>query len=168
MGRSLSGALNARKVAEAGVDQWMLQYPALVELNKNNMFFLPMAITIGRRKLIQAPWGLALKVGMGALLSLLNVTTDINTIFSFVREEKMGFAYATIAMVSFVSIVLLVSVYGQNKNKGAGAILRESLIVIFFLKPVVGAFRVVSQQKANDDDAFDPLFELITTKIIEM
>ena len=168
MGRSLSSALKARKVSEAGVDQWLQQYPALVELSKRNRFFLPMAITIGTRKLIQAPWGLALKVGLGVVLSLLNAATDINAILNFFREGKIGFAYASIAMICFVLIILLIAAYGQNKKKGARAVMKESLIVLSFLKPVIGAFRVVSQRKANDNDTLDPAFELIVTKIVEM
>ena len=168
MGRSLSSALRERKVAEAGVDQWMQQYPALIELSKSSKFFLPMAITIGRRKLIQAPWGLAFKVGVGAVLSMLNVATDINTIINFFREGKLVYMYATVAMISFVLVLLLLFVYIQHKKKGARSVLKESLIVLFFLKPVVGAFRVVSQRKASDNDMVDPLFELIGSKIIEM
>ena len=105
---------------------------------------------------------------MGALLSLLNVGTDIYTIVNFVKEGKLGFAYATTTMISFVFFILLLFVYGQNKKKGFRVVLKESFIVLSFLKPVVGAFRVVSQQKANDNDAVDPLVELIMTKIVEM
>ena len=63
IGQSFSSALRARKVAEAGVDQWVHQYPAVVELCKENSFFASMAVTIGKTKLKEAPWGLAFKVG---------------------------------------------------------------------------------------------------------
>ena len=144
IGQSFSAALEDRAVAEAGVDMWIQQYPALIELTQSNTFFVSMATTIGKRKLLQAPWGLAAKVGGGAFLSLLNVATDIYTIYNFLREEKFGFAYATMGMLSFVIFSLLLLVYQQNRTKGAKTMFIEVMIVISFTKPAVGAYRVVS------------------------
>ncbi len=119
MGQSLSVPLKARKVASTGVEVWINEYAALVQLRNKCMFFAPLAVTIGQRKLDQAIWGLALKVGIGATLSILDVGTDVLAIYTFNQQGKHGFANACIAMVSVSMAVQLLIVYTQGKKKGA-------------------------------------------------
>ena len=168
IGRALSAALEDRSVAESGVDMWINQYPALFELSNSNRFFVSMAVTIGKRKLVQAPWGLALKVGSGAVLSLLNVATDAYAIFNFIGRGKLDFAYATAGMIASSLLIQLLLVYAQNKKRGARVLIKESLIVLSNFKPAVIAFRVVSAAKAHHDDMIDPTLELNVTKMVEM
>ena len=168
IGRSLSAALEDRAVAESGVDMWINDYPSLVELSKRNKFFTPMALTIGQRKLAQAPWGLAVKVGIGAVFSLLNIATDAYTIWMFFDRGVKSFAYATIGMVAFSMIGQLAIIYVQNMNRGWRVLVRELLIVLTFFKPVVIAFKVISGVKADDQHIFEPYMELMVLKLSEM
>ncbi len=94
IGKSLSFTLMDRLVAAGGIDLWVHQYPALADFQKRHRFFLPLALTIGQRKLDEAPWGLALKVGLGALLSITDVVTDIYAIFMLRKQSKKKFANA--------------------------------------------------------------------------
>ena len=167
MGQSFSVALKSRKVAEAGVDVWLNEYAALVQISKENAFFVPMAVTIGQRKLDQAPWGLVWKVGFGAFLGILDLVTDVNAIYSFYVEGNHGFAKAVIAMISASMAVQLLLVYGNGKKRGNIFVLKEVLIVLSGLKPAVDAYRVVSGVKVGVEAAMDPMLELVLAKVIE-
>ena len=168
IGKSLSSALEDRVVAESGVDLWIQQYPALVELSKRNKFFVSMATTIGRRNLEQAPWGLVVKVGLGAVLSMLNIATDVFTILNFMRLDKRGFANASIGMIVLSVGLQSFVVYFQRKKRGVRVVLREMLVVLFFLKPAIGALRVLTGEKPHDGDTVDFALELVLSKVAEM
>ena len=168
IGRAFSAALEDRMVSESGVDLWIQHYPALVELTKSSEFFLPMAITIGKRKLKAAPWGLALKVGVGALISLLNVGTDIYTVFNFKRRDEYANANATVGMISLSIALQWIATYASNKKRGTKVLLKEAMVLLSFFKPMVQAFRVVSGVTVDDKSIVEPMFELIAAKTIEM
>ena len=55
-GLKLSKTLKGKATADAGVDQWMLQHIAMVEMNRKYPFFIPMCIAIGRQKVIDSLW----------------------------------------------------------------------------------------------------------------
>ena len=121
-----------------------------------------MAVTIGKRKLIEAPWGLVAKVGIGALLSMINVATNLYTLLDFLTQGQIGYAYATIGMLASSILIQLVFVYGQNRKRGVRQITKEWLIVIFHLKPVVGAYRVVIGRKILDQQMVEPMLGKLT------
>ena len=56
IGRKLSKILKSKPTPETAIDQWRLQNPAILELDKRYAFFIPMCITIGTQKVIEAPW----------------------------------------------------------------------------------------------------------------
>ena len=168
IGQSFSVALKARKVAEVGLDVWLHEYAALVQLSRENRFFVPMAVTIGQRKLEQALWGLAWKVGLGAVLSVLDVGTDANAIHMFLKEEKNGLANACIAIFSINMALQLGIVYANGKKRGATLLAREGLYVLSGIKPAVDAYRVVSGAKGDADSLLNPMVELTISKIVEM
>ena len=168
IGEFFSTILLDRQVAEAAVDMLVNDYPALATFRKRHCFFLPMAITIGQRKLDEAPWGLAMKVGIGAVLGMLDVGTDINSIYSFAEEGERGFANACIAMVAISNAVQLVLVFIQAKKRGWKVVATEAIIVLSGFKPAVDAWRVVSGKKAEVDDAMDPMLELTASRVVEM
>ena len=55
-GLKLSKTLREKATADAGVDQWMLQHTAMVDMNRKHPFFIPMCIVIGRQKVVNALW----------------------------------------------------------------------------------------------------------------
>ena len=115
--------------------------------SKNNKFFVSMAVTIGKNKLMQAHWGVTFKIGSGALLSIANVATDLYAIFTFLHLGLAGFANASIAIILLCMGVNLALVYVQRKKRGLRILIEESLIVISHLKPAIAASRVVSGGK---------------------
>jgi hypothetical protein len=168
IGRSFSVPLRARKSAQAGCDVWINEYPALVFLAKSERFFVAFAQTVGQRKIETAPWGLFWKVGVGAVLSVLDVATDVYAIANFTLRRKEGYARAVIAGVSVSIAIQLLIVYGNGKKRGMKHVMKEAMIVLSGVKPAVDAFRVIGGAAAHEDDTFDPMYELILAKVVEM
>ena len=56
IGRKLARVLREKATAEMAIDQWMIQHPAMLEMNEKFEFFIPMCIVIGRQKVMDAPW----------------------------------------------------------------------------------------------------------------
>ena len=168
IGRKLSNSLKAKKTAEAGVDQWMLLHPAMVEMGKTYDFFIPMIVTIGRQKVIDAPWGMKFRLYFGAFISLLDMFTDIQAIVRFFEEGRDGFAWTNLSFIGVCLILQLLVVYGQNKKRGKRIVAYEMLIVVSMLKPAMDAGRVASGNVHEEGALLDPSTELTLTKCIEM
>jgi hypothetical protein len=168
IGKSFALAVFDRQVAEVATGMFINEYAALVEFSQRERWFIPLATTIGQRKIERAPWGLILTVGAGAVLGILDVTTDIYAIANFTIQEKYGYAQAVIASLSVSMAIQLLMVYLNGKKRGKWHVMKEAMIVLSGLKPAVDAFRVVAGSKAHADDTFDPMFEFIVAKVIEM
>ena len=169
IGRSFAFTLFDRQTANAAVDMFINEYVSLVELRKRQRFFEAMALTIGQRKLEKAPWGRVFKVGLGAVLGLLDVGTDIYAIASFTMREEYGFARAVIAMISVSMAIQVFLVVLNGKKRGVKHLLEQTLLVLSGMKPAVDAFRVISGVKAHVDDTIaEPMLELFLSKSIEM
>jgi len=80
IGAKLSAALRQRKTAQAGIYQWMMQNPSMVQLFDKYPFMQDMVLTMSREILKAAPWGVMFRVCTGAGLSLLDMISDINVI----------------------------------------------------------------------------------------
>jgi hypothetical protein len=73
-----------------------------------------------------------------------------------------------VAAVSVSVAFQLLIVYGQGRKRGTKRVVKEALIVLSGLKPAVDAYRVVSGAKMHADDSFDPMFELVASKLVVM
>jgi TRAP-type mannitol/chloroaromatic compound transport system permease small subunit len=135
MGSGLAISLASNLTAEAAVDEWIGKYPALKELDREEVWFRPMMDTVSLRLLAKVPWGLKMRVFLGAGLSMLDMASDINVILLYTStsgEKKYGLNLLGM-LVACIAIQLLV-VYHQNKTKPQ-EMLREMLIVLTGLKP---------------------------------
>ena len=169
IGKSLSISLRQRKQAESGVAQWMSQYPAIMELSESYPWFLPLARTIGKRKLEQAPWGMYFRVGVGAVISLSDVATDINTVILFLRNDKAVYAYATLSMIALTLVLQLALLYTvRKKGSSIRHTIGEVLSIVFCVKPMVDAYKIVMNQKRSTNSHFDPMMGFIANKLIEV
>jgi len=108
------------------------------------------------------------RVYFGALISLLDMYTDIEAIVRFFGEGKNDFAYANIAFIAVSLICQLIVVLVQNKKRGWKVIAKESLIVASMLKPAVDAKRVAAGNIQAEDAFADPQMENTFTKCAEM
>ena len=82
------------------------------------------------------------RVYLGALISLLDMYTDIETILRFFNEGNNGFAWANVSFVITSLVIQIVVAYAQHRKRGAKLLAYEFSIVLSLLKPAIDARRV--------------------------
>jgi len=141
-------------------DSWRLHYPQLNELFAGQEGFSDFMLVIANNTLRDSIYGMVYRVTVGALLSTVDAATDIYTISTYYEsDELVGQANALLAMMSANLLLQLIMVIGQYKRKTWDVKLREELICLFFLKPVVDAYRV-STNHEDEEAPIDPLSEV--------
>jgi len=111
--------------------------------------------------------GLAKRVTLGAILSIMDMITDAGVINKYQASGNTSGANSLIAMIGSSLAAQLLIAYGQNIKKSKWVILREFAFVITFLKPAVDAFRVATGFE-DKDSTVSPLFEMVSGKMIEL
>ncbi|GMH82067.1 hypothetical protein TL16_g09138 [Triparma laevis f. inornata] len=170
MGKNLVPSLMMEQLAEAGVNEWRVQNRAVKELMKDEVWFGPMTIVIGKGIVKSAPWGLMARVIAGAVLSVTDLITDLFVLRQFwvVGEKMFKYRNATLASLATSIILQLLVVLLQNRKKGVRRILKEVAIVIAGMKPAVDAFRVASGAEQEKNTMLDPTTEMTSCKVVEM
>ena len=115
-----------------------------------------------------ADWGTKTRVVIGALLSFLDMATDINMVLQFFKGGQGLAARAIIITVSLNLLLQLVIVYAQNRRKPGFVIVREMMIVLSCMKPGVDAYRVLQGGEKDPLLALDPLLEMVFSKATEL
>jgi hypothetical protein len=135
IGAGLAMSLASSLTAEAAVDEWIGKYPALRELDHEEVWFRPLMDVVALRLLGEVSWGLKMRVFLGAGLSILDLASDINVIVLYnSTPEQQAFAVALLGMILSGLALQLLVVYFQNRTKPL-RLLRESIIVLTGLKP---------------------------------
>jgi hypothetical protein len=93
--------LKSRKVIAAGVDRWRLQNNAVGELIEKFPWMEDMFVALSTGIVKTAPWGLMLRVSLGASTSMIDLITDIYVASMFFRDGKMGYFTASIMSIGF-------------------------------------------------------------------
>ena len=99
IGSGLSLTLLSNTTSDGAVDEWVMRYPALQELDEDAVWFRPMMNTVARRLLGEAGWGLKFRVYIGAGLSIMDMFSDVAMINEFVQTENYFFAKAICSCV---------------------------------------------------------------------
>jgi len=168
MARGLAMSLATNLTAETGVDEWILKYRSLKQLDKEAAWFRPMMNVVGKRLLGEVSWGLKMRVLMGAGLSIMDMATDIFVIVGYMeKKETRGYGYALLGMIALSMAVQLLMVYGQHRKKPL-TMLREALIVLTGMKPGFDAFNVCSGKQMEEHHVIDAKMELLVAKSAEM
>ncbi|GMH92687.1 hypothetical protein TrST_g1792 [Triparma strigata] len=168
IGRNMIPALKSRKTAEAGILQWRRQNPSMDELLKERPWLESLLVVVGRGVVKAAAWGLLWRVSIGAILSLLDLTTDIYVGWEFFSRQRWVFGGLTVGTIGLSMFLQLLVVFFQNSKKGFGRLLKESFFVVSGLKTPVDAYRVAVGADKEEDVMFDPLMEMMYTKSIEL
>ena len=86
IGKNLMPALKARKTPEAGLAQWKGDHKkSMGKLLDETPWFEAMMVELAKGVVKTAPWGLRWRVGLGALLSTVDLITDIVMIIDYFR-----------------------------------------------------------------------------------
>ena len=109
-------------------------------------------------------YGLVWRVGVGAVLSSVDAATDIYVVGTYYSEGLNTQANTMLGMISANLIIQILFVLAQNQKKRWTVKLKEALITLLFLRPVVDAFRV-STNHDDEEATVDPLAEMLINKV---
>jgi hypothetical protein len=168
IGESLARSLAVNTQATAAVDAYIGNFPALEELDEEYDWFRPMLEAISYRLLEEVPWGLKMRVTVGAITSMADLLTDIYVTYMFLRDGKGGYFKASLASLITSLGIQMLFVWGQNRKLGSTRVLKEWFPILIGFKPAVDAYRVAKGEKQEAGHAVDPLFEMTVMKGIEM
>ena len=124
-------------------------------------------VSVAKQLLVSSTAGLAKRVTLGALLSIMDMITDLGVIKTYQASGNTSEANSLIAMIGSSLAVQLLVTYTQNHKKSKWVILRECAFVVTFLKPAVDAFRVATGYE-DKDTTFNPLVEMVMGKMTEL
>ena len=93
-------------------------------------------------------YGLVWRVGVGALLSSVDAATDIYVVGKYYSEGLNTQANAMLGMISANLIIQLLTVLAVYQRKRWTVKLKEVMITLLFLRPIVDAYRMST---AHDD-----------------
>ena len=168
IGNGLASILMGSTSPDLAVEEWILTFPATQELDKNLIWFRPMMNRCAMRLLAKVAWGAKFRLYTGAALSIMDLATDITTIYRFFNKGKYGYAYANVAFIGVTLFLQWLTIFHQNRKRGLKVIAYESLILLSVTKPAVDAMRVASGEAQPENSVMDPQMELTFTKTIEM
>ena len=98
------------------------------------------------------------------MLSSVDAATDIYVVGTYYREGLHGQASAMLGMISANLIMQLLVGLALHKKKSWTAKLKEVLITLLFLRPIVDAYRV-SSNNVDMGAAYDQLSEMVGNKV---
>ncbi|GMH94949.1 hypothetical protein TL16_g13041 [Triparma laevis f. inornata] len=103
---------------------------------REEVWFEPMAVVLGKGIVKSASWGLMARVIVGAVLSVTDLATDLFVLYQFWEggDETLTFRNAQLISLAASFTIQLIVVAYQNHKMGLARILKEMLIVVTGLK----------------------------------
>ena len=129
--------------------------------------FAPFMLVLFNNLLRDSIYGMVFRVAAGALLSTMDATTDLYTLYTYWNSGLKGQAMVLLAMIVTNLCFQILIILGQYKSKSWKRKLWEIVITLTFLRPIVDAYRVSTNQE-DDELVVDQLAELCFTKAGEM
>ena len=112
--------------------------------------------------------GLRLRVFGGALLSTIDLVTDIYiTVQFFNTEDQAQYGRINAWLIGLTMLVQILVSYAQNHRK-LSAFLQDTAAVLVGFKPPLDAYRVGSGAEREEHQLFTPLHEMTYCKGTEM
>jgi hypothetical protein len=81
------------------IDGLLPKYPALGVIAQRHLWFRPLLETIAKRRAASAPLGLKLRLGIGALISMADMASDIVQMISLFLAGQSALAYALLGLI---------------------------------------------------------------------
>jgi hypothetical protein len=169
--RSFPMVMMANVTAAAAVDEFIMNYQALGELDREYRWFRPMVVAIATELMSAVAWGVKFRAYLGAGVSAADALSDAYMIKTFYDMGDTGAAKGLLAMVGANLAAQMLVVYGQTqglKKEKWKTMLFEILTVVTFVKPGVDAHRVAGGAEQTPGAALTPLMEMLFTKACEL
>ena len=168
IGNGLASILMSSTSSDLAVEEWILTFDAMQELDKSVIWFRPMMNRTAIRLLANVAWGAKFRLYSGAVLSIVDMITDTLAIIRFFKQGNNHSAWANIAFIGSSLFFQVIIVYVQTKKRGLKVTTYEIAIVLLMLKPAVDAKRVANGDAQAEGAVFDPETELVYTKTGEI
>jgi hypothetical protein len=148
IGMSLTAFLAISSSPVLGVEDWVLYYPALVEFDSSHVFFRPMMNEVAKKLMEDAMWAASFRLLFGAVLSILDMVSDLYVIIAFKgTEEFEKEGNLLLGMLIANLFAQLLVVYMQNRNAPGSVLFWEVVYTVTCVKVGVDAYR--SQRVPN-------------------
>jgi len=159
--------LNVAATEEGAFASWVKKHPAMNELSTNQKFFKPLMLTLGKSTRTSATWQ---KLGLSiaaALMSMVDVATDIYTIniYRGLGKQEIADLMTLLLLLSLaLQLGMVAAVHYRNKRK----MLIEMLGTVTFTKPAFNKFRVLTNAKMKGHAIVSPMIEMMMFKLCEV
>jgi len=168
LGKGLVTIILCNTQATTAVDHWVAQNTCLAELEAAQPWMRAMFIELAQFSLSTSNLGMVLRVAVGAVLSTVDLVSDVYMTAYFLSTpglESYGHTNATLIGLTLIGQLFVVHV--QNGSKPA-KFLKEALMVFVGLKPAYDAWKIGSGAEKEEHQVMSPLDELSRGKFVEM
>ncbi|GMI19044.1 hypothetical protein TeGR_g4044 [Tetraparma gracilis] len=169
--RSLVSIIMANATAEAAVDEFVMTFPALGELDREYRWFRSMMEAIATELMDKVAYGVKARAAIGAGASFGDMVSDAYMVKVYLDTGRPGTAYALLGMVGACLFFQVTVNYLQNhnlkKNKWK-TMFFETLAIVSFVKPGIDAYRVASGAESPLGATVDPLTAMVYNKAGEL
>jgi len=162
IGRALVMLLMSNATGEAAVDEHIRMFPALCDLDREFNWFRPMMDAIAAELMNKVAYGVKVRAGLGAGLSMADMISDTIVILDFRRTGSMHYARLLMGMIGLNLVLQFVIAFlqtvGLKKGRAkAKAVLFEALAIVTFTKPGLDTWKVASGAEKPVGAVLDPL-----------
>jgi hypothetical protein len=168
IGRGLECLVRLNTTHTEAVDDLLRKYPALALTAQRHVWFRAMLEAIAKRRMASAPFGLKLRLGIGAGFSMADMLSDV---YSIVNMLQSGHAMGAVGLIGLIGASLAMQVLIcviQTKHRGRKAVAWEVFLVLSLAKPGVDAVRVGSGSEHIAGAPLDPFREMMIGKALEL
>ncbi|GMI47876.1 hypothetical protein TrCOL_g4158 [Triparma columacea] len=165
IGKTMSSLIISNLTADAAVDEFILTFPSMRELDERYSFFRPFLEVVARKKLATADLGLKFRVFLGASFSVLDMGSDVFIVTELFAAGENIKARAILLMIVLNIILQLVVVFLQRRKRPR-LMAWDMFLTILCLKPAQDAVRVVGGEQDFYEN-FSPYDEMVITKLLE-
>jgi hypothetical protein len=167
IGHGFGSMVIGSTLPEAALDEFFGTYSSMRAMDRDYVWFRPTMEAIATRLMQSSPFGLKMRVGVGAVVSIADMVSDVLMVVSFLSVGLNSAAYGTIAMVGLSMLLQIAAAVFQTNHRGWLAVAYEIGIVLCFLKAPVDAYRVAIGQMQQPGDPVAPLAMLAIGKTFE-
>ncbi|GMH82328.1 hypothetical protein TrST_g12551 [Triparma strigata] len=168
LAKGFSTIILSNTEALAAVDHWISQNVALEELEKEYPWTRSFFVEIAQFNLNTSNFGLKLRVFGGALLSTVDLITEVYmTVKFFNTEGQEGYGRINAWIIGLTILTQMLISYANNSKK-LGYFVKDALAVLVGFKPALDAFRVGSGAEQGEDQPMSPIHEMSCCKVAEV
>ncbi|GMH57077.1 hypothetical protein TrLO_g11426 [Triparma laevis f. longispina] len=149
LAKGLSTVILSNTEASSAVDHWITQNTALEEFEKEYAWMRPFFVEVAQYNLNTSNFGLRLRVGGGALLSTIDLITDMYMTTQFFNTEgEEGYGRVNAWLIGVTLLLQILVAFAQNSKK-LSLFVQETIAILIGFKPALDAYKVGWAQRGR-------------------